>query len=164
MDKVYLLEEMKAFSEGVTKGLLLKVMPQKNNPHPENRAPQVYTMRLPDSNRADAKAPYILHQFITGKDQERDGELMDSSAVVRSIIVTYDEDEQAGAMALLTVMERLRIALLKQVVIGDQFELDVHAGIESIVYPEDTAPHYRGEMVTTWRLPTIQREVPELWQ
>lgn len=60
---------------------------------------------------------------------------------------------------LLALMERLRIALLKQVVIGNQFALNTQAGLETMCYPDDTAPYFSGEMVSTWRLPGIQREV-----
>ena len=60
---------------------------------------------------------------------------------------------------LLNLMERLRIYLLKQVVIGGQFQLDLKAGLESLVYPDDTAPYYAGEMLSTWILPAVEREV-----
>ena len=62
-------------------------------------------------------------------------------------------------LMLLALMERLRIALLKQVVIGNQFALNTQAGLETMCYPDDTAPYFSGEMVSTWRLPGIQREV-----
>lgn len=65
---------------------------------------------------------------------------------------------------LLNLMERFRIGLLKRVVIGGQFELDLQAGMESLIYPEDTAPYYAGEMVSIWKLPPIKREVENLWQ
>ena len=65
---------------------------------------------------------------------------------------------------LLNLMERLRIAILKKVVIGEQFEIDLEAGLECLVYPDDTAPYFLGEMVSTWKMPTIKREVPQIWQ
>lgn len=144
--------------------MLLPVKPQKSDPHPADRAPLVFKMRLPDSKQAERHAPYILHQLITSQDRQQPGEDMKSYAQVRSVMVTYNENEQDGAMALLNMMERLRISLLRDVVIGDQFELDTEAGVECLIYPEDTAPFYRGEMVTTWKLPSIKREVKKLWQ
>ncbi len=60
---------------------------------------------------------------------------------------------------MLNLMERLRLHLLKKVVIGDQFELDKAAGVEALAYPDDTAPYYAGELVTTWKLPAVEREV-----
>ena len=64
---------------------------------------------------------------------------------------------------LLNLMERLRISLLRQIVIGDQFQLDLKAGLETLVYPDDTAPYYAGEMISTWKIPAIQREVRSPW-
>ena len=60
---------------------------------------------------------------------------------------------------LLNLMERLRIALLERVVIGQQCTLDLQAGLETLVYPDDTAPYFAGEMVSTWKLPAVQRKV-----
>ena len=65
-----------------------------------------------------------------------------------------------GAGTLLNLMERLRIALLEQRSIGKQFRLDLEAGLESLVYPEDTAPYYAGEMISVWKLPVIERKAP----
>jgi len=60
-------------------------------------------------------------------------------------------------------MERVRINLLKEVVIGKQYELDLDAGLETLIYPEDTAPYYAGEMISVWKIPAVRREVSE-WQ
>ena len=51
------------------------------------------------------------------------------------------------------------MALLRQVVIGGQFTLDLEAGLEVLVYPDDTAPFCVGEMASTWKLPAVEREV-----
>ena len=59
-------------------------------------------------------------------------------------------------------MERLRIALMKSCVVG-QFEIDLQEGIETLIYPADTAPYFAGEMVTTWHMPSVRREVRELY-
>ena len=80
------------------------------------------------------------------------------SAVVRSIFCVYCNDEQEGALHLLNLMERLRIRLLQDVVIGGQFELDLEAGIEVLIYPENTAPYFAGEMSTTWKMPSVERK------
>ena len=60
---------------------------------------------------------------------------------------------------LLNLMERIRVALLRQVVIGEQFTLDLEAGLEVLGYPDDTAPYFVGEMISTWILPPVEREV-----
>ena len=70
----------------------------------------------------------------------------------------YCDDEQAGALHLLNLMERLRIRLLQQVTIGQQYQLDLEAGVEMLIYPEDSAPYFAGEMSTTWKMPSVERE------
>lgn len=163
MTKVILLDRLKDFTCEVTADILMPVAMQKGDTEqPAPRAAEVYRARLPDSKAAKKKAPYILHQIITGKDVQPSGELEQSSATVRTIFCVYSSDEQEGGLMLLNLMERLRISLLEQVVIGKQFQLDLEAGLESLVYPEDTAPYFAGEMVSTWKLPAIERKV-KLW-
>jgi hypothetical protein len=123
------------------------------------RSADVYLMRLPDSKSATKKAPYIIHQLITGRDMQEEGQRVTSTAQVRSIFCVYSDDEQEGSLMLLGLMERLRIKLLKQVVIGERYQLDLTQAAEALIYPDDTAPYFAGEMVTTWKIPSIEREV-----
>lgn len=116
-------------------------------------------MRLPDSGSAKKKAPYIIHQVITTNDLRPAGELIRATAKLRTVFCVYCPDEEEGSLMLLNLMERLRIALLKQVVIGHQFTLNTTAGLERLMYLDDTAPYYIGEMATEWILPPVQREV-----
>lgn len=160
MTKNVLLDVLAAFTSDAVSDLILPVRASKAVPDPEDRAAEVYKMRLPDSKSAKDKAPYILHQIITGGDKQPPGQKIDCRATVRSIFVVYDDDESEGALNLLNLMERLRIRLLQQVVIGEQFELNLQEGEETMIYPDDTAPYFMGEMVTVWNLPPVQREVP----
>ena len=163
MTKVVFLERLKDFTHEATGNILMPVAMQKGDTEqPSPRAAEVFRTRLPNSKSAKKKAPYILHQIITGKDVQPSGELEQSLATVRTIFCVYNDDEQEGGLMLLNLMERLRIALLEQVVIGNQFQLDLEAGLESLVYPEDTAPYFAGEMVSTWKLPAVERKV-KLW-
>lgn len=165
MNRNELLDALKSFTEEVTKDLLLPTRVQSLSDTPSERAPLVYKMRLPDSKSAQKKAPYVLHQLITGNDVQHEGEKAQSSTTVRSIICTYCEDEQEGALALLNVAERIRIGLLRKCVIGDrnQYWLNLEDGVDFIAYPDDTAPYFAGEIVTVWHMPPVQREVPEIW-
>lgn len=163
MTKNILLEKLEAATLEAVGGILMPVAIQKGDTEPPKpRAAEVYKTRLPDSKSAKKKAPYILHQIITGKDIQPSGERASSSVVVRTIFCVYHDDEQEGGLMLLNLMERLRIYLLEQVVIGGQFQLDLEAGLETLVYPDDTAPYYAGEMISTWSLPAIERKV-NLW-
>lgn len=161
MTRIDLLEQLRAFTLEATAEL---VMPVKEQPGDGGKpsAPRpadVYLMRLPDSRSARKKAPYIIHQLITSKDVQMAGQREQAAAVVRSIICVYNDDEQEGSLMLLNLMERLRLALLRKVVIARRYQLDLEAGLECLIYPDDTAPFFAGEMVSTWKLPVIEREV-----
>lgn len=157
-----LLYALKEFTEAAVKDLMLPVRFQKSDDEqPEDRTPTVYLMRLPDSTSATKKAPYILHQRVTSRDAQESGQKTIAETVIRTVFCVYDEDGQQGGLRLNEVMDRVRIPLLRQRVIGDQFDLqmDGNNAPQSLVYTEDTAPYYIGEMITTWRLPPIEREV-----
>ncbi len=158
---VELLECLREFTKDATGQLIMPTRIQKAGEEPSFRAADVYLMRLPDSRAASKKAPYILHQLITAKDQQPEGKRSEAGAVVRSIFCVYSADEQEGGLMLLNLMERLRIALLRSTIIGHRYQLDMEAGVERLIYPEDTAPYYAGEMITTWQIPAIEREVRE---
>jgi len=162
MTRIDLLEQLKAFTEDAIKDLLMPTSIQKGDTEEGMRTAEVHLMRLPDSKAAKKKAPYIIHQLITARDIEEPGEPTTAEAVIRSIFCVYSKDEEEGAMILLNLMERVRIALMYQVVIAGRYELDKGVGVEYIVYPDDTAPYYAGEMATTWTLPAIERGDP-IW-
>lgn len=159
MTRVMLLWALKDFTLDATRDLLLPVRVQSAEEEPQERPAEVHLMRLPDSSAAKKKAPYIIHQVITGKDEQKPGKRQTSSAEVRSIFCVYDPDEEEGSLLLLNLMERVRIALLKQGVLDNRYQLDLEAGLETVSYPDDTAPYYAGEMASRWRLPGIVREV-----
>lgn len=160
MTKLRLLEEFKLFTEKELSELRLPVRPQKTGLSPPPlRAPEVYVMGLGDFSAAKEKAPYVFHQVITGKDIQPPGEGPESRAVVRSIFAVYHKNNQEGQLVLLECIERLRIGILRRQVLGEHFTLDISAGVEYLIYPEDIYPFYAGEMLSTWKLPPIEREV-----
>lgn len=159
MTKEQLLEDCKAFLENVTKKYVLPTAIQKGDTEQVFRAPEIFKMRLPNSNDAKKKAPYIIVQYITGKDYHKSLQQNQSNAVIRFVFCLYDKDEQDGTLALLNVMETVRMELMKQIRIGKCFKVDEDAGVESLVYPEDTAPYYAGEMMFTVLVPPTEREV-----
>lgn len=158
MTNITLLEQLKLFTQETIKDMILPVRLQKGDSERQSRAADVYLMRLPDSTAAIKKAPYIIHQLVTSKDTQPAGRQESGSSVVRSVFCVYCENEQEGALNLLNLMERLRIRLLRQVIIGQQYQLDLEAGVEMLIYPEDTAPYFAGEMSTTWKMPSVERE------
>lgn len=160
LSKTSLLEALKEKTEEVISELLLPVQMQKGDTEEAEKAADVYIGRLPDTKQSTKKAPYILHQMVNSANKQKPGEQLQSKAVVRSIFCVYCDDEQEGTLHLINLMERLRIALLKNPLIGDNaFECDLQEGLEDLVYPDDTYPYYLGEMISTWDLPPIKREV-----
>ena len=161
MTKVELLSALKGFTEHAVRGLMLPVRYQEcDDVPPKPRAAKVYSMRLTKSGASQKAAPYIIHQLITGKDSQVGGARCSGTANVRSIFCVYNEDEQQGGLLLLGLMERLRVNLLKRIVIAGQFQLCLKGdGLEALIYPDDTAPYYIGEMMSVWHLPAVEREV-----
>lgn len=164
MNRVLLLDALCEYMSDKTKDLIMPTRIQSEDEEQGYRVASVFKMRLPDSKAAYKKAPYILNQVITGEDRWMSGNEASSATQIRSIFCTYCSDEQEGSLLLLNLMERVRINLLKDIIVGGQFELDLtDAKLESLVYPDDTAPYYLGEMISTWKMPAVKREVPELW-
>jgi len=159
VNRIALLEALRDHTKETVADLIMPTRQQKGDPEGGQRAADVHLMRLPDSSSATKKAPYIIHQLITGQDIQEPRQHVSSSVSIRSICCVYHPDEEEGALLLLNLMERLRIRLLKDVVIAGQFELDLEAGLETLIYPDDTAPYYAGELLSTWKLPAVEREV-----
>lgn len=185
MTRIILLEKMRDFTEKAVKGLLLPIPPPdvlevkevelfdedsgsalRKPPPPPPRPVRVFLTALPEKSSAVMAAPYILHQAVKSRDLYPAGGPPRSEIVLRSVFCVYHDDGEAGGLALLGLMERLRIALLRQRVLGRQFSLDLAAGVETLVYsnteppPYGTAPFYLGEMITTWKCPTVFPELP----
>lgn len=157
MTAVILLDELKKFIEENTKDIILSVRTKPNSEEPNERPAEVHKMRLPDKDAETKRIPYILLQFLTGKDDQEEGQSPESECRVRIVVATYSEDGGEGAMDVLNLLTRIRIALLKIGVIGGQFL--IKKPLEYIVYPDDTAPYFMGEMLTIWEIPEIEREV-----
>ncbi len=160
MNKLTLLRALKVRTESALADLILPVKPTKEEPEQIYRAPWVYLCRLPDGKRTTQFAPYILHTVVNSSDKQDAGDKVPDSLVnVRSIFCIYDDDEEEGGLALLDAMERIRIDLLRDTILDNTFEIDMQGGVESLVYPDDTAPFFLGEMMVAWKLPPVKREV-----
>lgn len=165
MTKVILLEALKKFTLEATKDIVMPVEPQEEDEgQPAPRPAQIFGMNLPDGASYQREAPYILHQIINSKDVHPPGQIQPiGTAIIRSVFCVYHEDGQEGGLLLLNLMERMRIALMKQVVIGGQFTLDLREELDALFYTEKTAPFFGGEMISQWRMKSIERELNQ-WQ
>lgn len=119
-------------------------------------------MRLPNREAKQTRVPYILLQLLTGKDDQQERQPPESTVQVRVVACTYSEDESTGAMDVMNVILRLRSEFQKAGIIGERFVLQ-HP-LEYLIYPDDTAPYFFGEMILNFSIPTIKREVEEIWQ
>lgn len=163
MTPIILLDRLEEFVKKVTGDIKLQVKVRNLNPEEEKeRAANVYKMRLPKKEDQVQQIPYILLQFINGKDDKKEKEPEESMCAVRIVVATYSEDGGQGAYDLLNVILRIRSELEKAGIIGGHFVLQ--KPLEYIVYPDSTEPYYLGEMITNWSIPTIKREVEEIWQ
>lgn len=161
MTRVVLLDDLKSFCEDVVREMELPTKPQKGDIKQIIRPPDLYKMRLTDSKSYEKLSPYIILQWIKSshrRDPENHNQLV-YTAEVRFVFSVYCENEQDGAIMLLNLMDRVQEKLLKSIRIGKTFLLDENAPLEAVYYNTDSAPFYGGEMVGTFKLIPIEREV-----
>lgn len=159
MTRVMLLKALKDFVEEATSSLKMPETVQKGDTEQVFRAPDIYVQKLPNSDAAKKYIPYGLIQLIMGEDKQPEGDRIVHKAHIRIVFTAYDKDEQEGSIMLLNFIEKVRMALLSQVVVGESFKLDTEEGLETAIYTDDTAPYYIGEMTGTFILPPIRRKV-----
>lgn len=162
MTPLELLDTLKVFIEKETKDILLPVRVDRKSGEQKERAAEVHKMRLPDKDAQTQRIPYILLQFLKSTDSQESGDHPESTCMVRIVAATYSENGEEGALGVLNLLTRIRIAILKDGVIADRFLLI--PPLELIVYPDNTPPYYLGEMMTSWKMPPIESEVQRLWQ
>ena len=163
MDTVDFLEALKAFTEDQTRNIIMPTQHQKGEAETQYRAATVYMQSLPNGKTATKYVPYVLHKKVTGTDIIGHARRNRSLITVRSIFCVYSEDEMEGALMLLNLMERMRIAFMKYPLLDHRYRLytgDEDGQIESVIYQEDMQPYYAGEMVTVWEIPSVQEEPP----
>lgn len=159
MTRIDFLESLKAFTEEALADLSLPERAHKTDTWPTKRPPDVHLMGLPDQASYKNKAPYIIHWLNSASDVQTAGSYPVSTVEVMSIFCVYSDSPEEGNMMLLEMAERLRIALLRKEVIADRYWLDLSKGVTFTPYMDLTDPYYCGEMITTWKIPHIPREV-----
>ena len=163
MTSVVLLDALKERTETAVSELLMPVKPTKEEPDAAYRVPAVYRARLPDEKASTKYAPYVLHTVVNTAYNQQPGNAPQGICNVRSLFCVYSPDEQEGGLYLLNLMERIRIDFLTNPIVGKQFKLDYEGGIEQLVYPDDTAPFYLGEMMSVWKMPIVRQEEKTVW-
>lgn len=161
MTKQNFLDALCDFSRETLKDLSLPVEIQEDDTEVRPpRAPDVYDMGLPSYTLEEKKLPYVIHQIVTAKDVfPQGGARPESQTVVRSVFGVYHWDSHEGPLALLGMIERMRLGLWRQRVLGKQFTLDVKQGLDYLIYEKQFPPYYLGEMLSSWILPNIALEL-----
>ena len=128
----------------------------KTPEEPKLRKPAVFKMNLPDREDLYSQIPYLLLQLLTIKDKyDKEEKDRQSIAEVRCIIVTYNDDGQEGGMQVWRLIEKIRIALERGILLNQNYVLQFP--FECQVYPDDTGVYYLGQIDMTWSVPVIQR-------
>lgn len=155
-----LIADLSEFCRSKTAHFSLPVPVQKNDTEALFIAPNVYKQRLPSINDYEKHSPFILVQYLKGGQRQKEGQRPQATAEIRITVCIYNRDnEEEGSLALINVISSIKQGLLTQVVVGEQFILDVDAGIEDEVYPDNTAPYFIGDIYGKFLLPPIEREV-----
>lgn len=159
MTKIDFLNAFTEFTKEAVKDVILPCALQSGQEAQQYRAPAVHRMRLPDMRAMAKKVPYIINQIVTSDDVQKTGKRTESSVVLRTVFCVYGEDDEEGSLALVELTERLRIAVLKNRIIAKRYELELDDNpLEVMFYPDDTAPYFAAEMISYWKVPTVERE------
>ena len=162
MTPIVLLDDLQKFIEENTADILLETKVRTGTPTQKERAVRVYKMGLPEKDDNTQQVPYVLLKVLTGADEKEEHQPKSSEVRVRIIVATYSQDGEEGPLALLNLILRIRERLQKQHIIGGRFCLEYP--FEYLLYQDTTPPYYLGEMMTIWSIPTIEREVQDIWQ
>lgn len=157
MTPLDLLDEMKIYVEQQIKDLILPTRVRHDSGETPERPAEVHTMALPDKKSETERIPYVVLQFLTSKDEQEPGEEPKSSCKIRIVGATYSEDKAEGQRCILNLLNRIRMAFLRDGSIADRYFLKIRKEqpLEMIVYPDNKPPYYLGEMLTEWTLPPI---------
>lgn len=162
-----LLEALKDVTEFAVKDLILPTARQdpEQRPYaaeePAARAPNVYVPRVPDGRHATRKVPYVLHMVESCHDWQDGTHVPEAQVVIRSVLTVYSANEMEGLFLLYNLYEVIRTELMKRMIIGGQFTLDLgsEGGVHFTPYTQLEAPYFAGEMLTVWRVPGIRRAI-----
>lgn len=120
------------------------------------KAPEVFSMNLPERSDTISRVPYLLVQLLSGEDQyDKDTEDEHAKAKIRIIIATYNPDGEDGGMQVVRIIDAIRIAFQKGRLLNRQYMLVPPMNWD--VYPDDTGVFYLGEINMTFSIPEIKR-------
>lgn len=152
MTPLDLMQSLKAYCEEKTEDMILVARVPENGTEAGERPPRVFIGNLPDKEAEKKEAPYILLKLLTTKDEDEA-----SICMVRIIVVTFSEDKQENYIQCLNVITRIKTKLLEDVIIEKRYSC--RKPIETIMYDDELEVYQIGEIMTTWEMPQVQRNV-----
>ena len=152
MTAIDLLESLKEYIRGKTEDLQLWARVPEDGTESARRPPKVFTGNLPEKEDEKKAAPYILLKLLTTKSEDEE-----RTAMVRIIVVTYSEDKEENYIQCLNVLSLLERVFLEDGMVANRYSCQ--KPIETLMYDEDFEVYQIGEMMTTWELPQIERNV-----
>lgn len=151
MTGLNVLDAAVEFIGNATKDIILTTRTRDEDKNFETRPAKIYKMRLPDKEALTKQVPYILLQLVKGEDDDKT-----NTAQIRVVIATFSEKADEGAMNVAVIIQRIHTELRKAAYLERKYGVEK---IEYLIYGDETAPYYMGEMMITFDLPTIKREV-----
>lgn len=158
MTPLDLLDALKAYVENEIKDLVLPTRVDRNSGETPERPAEVHELALPDKKAETERIPYVLLKFLTGMDDQKPGEPLESDCKIRIVAAVYSENKAEGEKHLLNLLTRIRLAFLRDGSIADRYFLK--PPLEMIVYQDNKPPYFLGEMVMGWTLPPVYLEPP----
>ncbi|WP_217562781.1 hypothetical protein [Paenibacillus sp. GbtcB18] len=149
-----LLIELKKFTERLTEGLSFGEANEKVSVHlgwlPAKEAPKgpVPPVPVPES-----EFPYIIIRALAGEDLDRNG-----TAQIKFLVGTKSKDSD-GYLDIIHLFETIRLGVLRSGIIGQRFE--IQRPLKWKLFEEQPYPEWIGEILTTWTMPAIIREVDD---
>lgn len=110
MGLVNLMETVRSFIEEDLKEMRLKVKQENWNEQPLERPINVFSYMTPNPSDNAEVVPYILLQLVKGEDGEaKESSEPESVATIRGYIALFDYNAQEGQMAVISIIEKLRL-------------------------------------------------------
>lgn len=151
MTGLNVLDAAAEFIGTATKDIILTSRERGEKNKHITRPAYIYKMRLPDKEAETKQVPYILLQLVKGDDDDKT-----NKAQIRVVIATFSDEAPEGATNVAVIITRIQTELRKAGFLEKKYGVEK---IEYLIYGDELAPYYMGEMMITFDLPTIHREV-----
>ncbi len=118
------------------------------------KTPKVYSGYLPVRTRHDLEfSPFIIVKLKKINDNDDI-----STADIRIIFTTHDDDDVDNWRSQFNLMEHVRQALLKHRTIANKFRLELPVVSEASEYSQSPYPEGYGTIETTYQIGQVQEE------